>query len=143
MSDREPNGQFPAGVSGNPRGRPRGSKNEVIELKSEIELALRQHVKPEKLKKVLEKVLNKAANGNMAAAKLVFDYFLSRVSDGEDKGSGVPSIRVIVENATFLAAQPKPAQTVEVIQVEDKDSCQITASQVSKEQEPTPAAETS
>lgn len=118
MTDRE-RGQFPVGVSGNPKGRPKGSKNEIVTLKQDMELALRQHAKPEKLKKILEKVFNKAANGNMAAAKLVFDYFLSRVADGDEGGKEQPSIRVIVENATFKVEQERQQQIIEVTQVED------------------------
>lgn len=118
MTDRNPSGQFPVGVSGNPKGRPKGSKNEIVTLKQDIELALRQHVHPDKLKKVVEKVLNKAANGNMAAAKLIFDYFLSRVSDGEEGGKEQPSIRVIVENATFKVEQERQ-QLIDVTPTED------------------------
>lgn len=138
MTDRTEKGQFLAGVSGNPKGRPKGSKSEVTQLKTDIELALRQHVHPEKLKKVVEKVLNKAANGNMAAAKLIFDYFLSRVSDGEDNGNAPPAIKVVVENIT-IAKQP---QSIEVIQIEDQ-TCLPAQAQTSRRLEQTAAAETS
>lgn len=141
MSERSSNGQFPVGISGNPKGRPKGSKNEVVALKADIELAMRQHVKPEKLMKVIEKVLNKAANGNMAAAKLVFDYFLSRVSDNDDSGKEQPAIRVIVENATFKVEQER-AQVVEVTQVEDI-TCQQAQTPTSRRLEQTQAVETS
>ncbi len=141
MSDT--NGRFLPGVSGNPKGRPKGAKNEALVLKQEMELALRQHVDVRKLKKVLEKVLNKAANGNMAAAKLVFDYFLSRVSDGDDSGKEQPAIRVIVENATFKVEQEKSqAQVVEVTQVEDI-TCQQAQTPTSRRLEQTQAVETS
>lgn len=139
---RADNGQFPAGISGNPKGRPKGSKSEIVSLKQDIELALRQHVQPEKLKKVIEKVLNKAANGNMAAAKLIFDYFLSRVSDGDEGGKEQPAIRVIVENATFKVEQER-AQVVEVTQVEDITPCQQAQTPTSKRLEPTALVETS
>lgn len=142
MTDRTETGQFQAGVSGNPKGRPKGSKNEILALKQEMELALRQHVKPDKLKKVIEKVLNKAANGNMAAAKLIFDYFLSRVSDGDDSGKEQPAIRVIVENATFKVEQEKTHQVVEVTQVEDI-TCQQAQTPASKRLEQTALVEIS
>jgi hypothetical protein len=142
MSERQADGKFPSGTSGNPKGRPKGSKNEISALKQDVELALRQHVHPEKLKKVIEKVLNKAANGNMAAAKLIFDYFLSRVSDGDEDGKEQPAIRVIVENATFKVEQEKQAQVVEVTQIEDV-SCQQAQTPTSKRPEQTALVETS
>ena len=121
MTDRTESGQFQAGVSGNPKGRPKGTKNQIVELKREVELAVREHADPRRIKKVMEKVFNKAANGNMAAAKLVFDYFLSRPTDSEDETNGNRSIKVIVENATFKVEnqQERPAQVVEVKQVEE------------------------
>jgi hypothetical protein len=144
MTDRTDRGQFPVGISGNPKGRPKGSKNEIVALKQDMELALRQHVDPHKIKKVLEKVLNKAANGNMAAAKLVFDYFLSRVADGDESGKEQPSIRVIVENATFKVEQERQQpQVIEVTQVEEIETCQPVQTPTSKRPEPTPAVETS
>jgi hypothetical protein len=143
MTDRTDKGQFPVGVSGNPKGRPKGSKNEIVALKQDMELALRQHVDPHKVKRVLEKVLNKAANGNMAAAKLVFDYFLSRVSDGDESGKEQPSIRVIVENATFKVEQEKQQpQVIELTHVEET-SCQPAQTPTSKRLEQIPVAETS
>lgn len=139
MTDRTETGQFKAGISGNPRGRPKGSKSEVTQLKTDIELALRQHVHPEKLKKVVEKVLNKAANGNMAAAKLIFDYFLSRPTEGDEKGDATPAIRVVVENIT-IAKQP---QVLEAQVIEDNSQCLPAQMPTSRRLEQTQAAETS
>lgn len=105
---RTPGGQFVKGQSGNPAGRPKGRKNEIVQLKQDIELAIRQHVHPEKLKKVVEKVLNKAMNGNMAAAKLIFEHFLTKASGNDEEGQTANTgWTVIVENATFKM-QNKP-----------------------------------
>jgi hypothetical protein len=102
---RDDGGRFPKGTSGNPAGRPPGRRNEIRAIQEELELAVRSHAKPEKIKKVVEKVFNKAINGNMAAAKLVFDYFLSKVTPTEEQAGGTGSIRVVIENATFKVQQ--------------------------------------
>lgn len=110
---RTESGQFPKGVSGNPAGRPKGRRNEIVALKQEMELAVRTHADPHKVKKVVEKVLNKAMNGNIPAAKLIFDHFLSKATDAEDEGDKSQAIIFRIENATF-GAPKQEAQPVDV-----------------------------
>ena len=102
---RTADGRFPAGVSGNPAGRPKGRRNEIVALKQEMELAVRTHADPYKVKKVVEKVLNKAMNGNIPAAKLIFDHFLSKATDAETEADTSRAIVFRIENATFAAKQ--------------------------------------
>lgn len=109
---RTDKGQFPKGVSGNPNGRPPGRKNQITALKQDMELAIRQHVRPEKIKKIVEKMANKAANGNVAAAKLIFDHFLSKVTDTEDTADKSGGITIRIENATFAANQSKSPKVI-------------------------------
>jgi hypothetical protein len=105
---RTESGQIAKGSpSLNPLGRPLGRKTQITELKQELELAVRKHVDPYKIKKIVEKIANKAANGNVPAAKLIFDHFLSKASDTEDASDNSGRITVVVENATF-AVTPKP-----------------------------------
>lgn len=113
LPQRTDKGQFPKGVSGNPSGRPAGRKSQITALKQEMELAIRSHVRPDKLKKIVEKMANKAANGNVAAAKLILDHFLSKVTDTEDAGDKTGGITIRIENATFAAqAKQSPPKVI-------------------------------
>lgn len=105
-------GQFPAGQSGNPAGRPKGRKSQITALKQEMELAIRSHVRADKIKKIVEKIANKAANGNVAAAKLIFDHFLSKAIDSEDASDKSAGITIRIENATFAATKPATPKIV-------------------------------
>ena len=40
---RSKTGQFLKGKSGNPNGRPKGSKNRIAEMKNNLEEAIREH----------------------------------------------------------------------------------------------------
>jgi hypothetical protein len=109
---RTDKGQFPKGVSGNPAGRPAGRKNQITALKQDMELAIRQHVRADKIKKIVEKMANKAANGNVAAAKLILDHFLSKVTDTEDTADKSGGLTIRIENATFAANQSKQSHKI-------------------------------
>jgi hypothetical protein len=107
---RTDTGQFPKGVSGNPAGRPPGRKSEIVALKQDLEFAVRSHVDPRKVKKIIDKLVNKAMNGNLQAAKLILDKVLSNAGEVEDEVGVKGGIRIIVENATFAATGATPAK---------------------------------
>lgn len=109
LPTRTASGQFPQGVSGNPAGRPPGRKSEIVSLKQELEIAIRQHVDTRKIKKIVDKLVNKAMNGNLQAAKLILDKVLPNAGETEDEQGGKGAIRIVIENATFAAkAAPQP-----------------------------------
>lgn len=96
-------GRFVAGTSGNPAGRPVGSKNRVTNLKNEMEEYLRQGADKDKLKKVLEKMVELASEGSVGAAKLVMDKFMSGAATGDEANSGNREVRVVIENLSGRA----------------------------------------
>lgn len=125
MSDsvpvRAPDGRFPAGVSGNPAGRPAGRKNEITALKQDLEIAIRKSVRPEQVARIVQKVVNKAMNGNLQAAKLILDKVMSNAGEPEDAQKQGGGIRIVIENATFAAANKAAAPvapTVTVVEAE-------------------------
>ncbi len=79
-----PNGQWPKGTSGNPKGRPKGSKNRLTELQEEAELALRENINPEVLKAVLANLVAEALGGNVQASKYIIDKFMANRKSVED-----------------------------------------------------------
>lgn len=110
---RDDKGRFPKGVSGNPLGRPQGRKNEIVRLKQDLEIAIRQHVKAESVKDIINKMVNKARNGDVAAAKLILDKVLSNAREVEDTPGGEGGYKIVIENATFAVQgkeNPQPAQ---------------------------------
>lgn len=113
-------GKFAPGVSGNPAGRPKGSRNDIANMKRQLEMAFIEHVTPEKLKRVINKVVERAEAGSIPAAKLIFDKLISNASDSEDAGDTGRTVVFQIVNATFAAQQAlpqTPATDVEVVDV--------------------------
>jgi len=104
VATRNTDGTFVAGVSGNPLGRPKGKKNQLTELKQDLEIAVRKALPVSRITKIVEKVALMAEEGNLRAAKLILDKTISNAKDVDDVDSkGVGGITIRIENATFKA----------------------------------------
>lgn len=104
VATRNADGTFPAGISGNPLGRPKGRKNELTELKMDLEIAVRKTLPLHRIKNIVEKVAAMAEEGNLRAAKLILDKVISNAKDVDDvDNKGVGGITIRIENATFAA----------------------------------------
>jgi hypothetical protein len=84
---RTETGQFIAGTSGNPNGRPKGSKNKVTLLKLAAEEAFRDR-NQNAIDAVLDQILGAALEGDTAARKMVWDACMSKAQVAEDKSAG-------------------------------------------------------
>ena len=84
---RRSDGTFSKGVSGNPLGRPKGSKNKITEVKLLTEQAVRSG-RMEDMIAVCEKVIEEALDGNPRAQKMVWDAMMSKASASDDKTAG-------------------------------------------------------
>jgi hypothetical protein len=108
-------GQFVKGVSGNPLGRPK--KTTLRNLQQDMEIAFREHLSVDRVKRIVNRMADMAEQGDVKAAKLIFDKLIANASNGEsDDGEKAPQVHFVITNATF-AAQTKEKQQVAVIDV--------------------------
>lgn len=115
---RSPSGKFVKGVSGNPKGRPKGAKNRITQLKEEAELALREAVDPETIKSIFASMAAEAMNGNVQAAKLILDKFVTNAKTESDIGEDNNEIVVRIRN---LTGHDLEIEEAEIIDQEDSD----------------------
>ncbi len=100
---RNEQGQFLKGKSGNPAGRPKGKKNEITELKQDLEIALRTHISQDQVKKIIDAMVLEALAGGVGAAKLILDKVLSNARDSDDASDNSGGITIRIENLTAAA----------------------------------------
>lgn len=82
---REQGGRFRKGVSGNPAGRPRGSRNRSTELLREL--------MQEGGEAVVRKLVEQAKSGDRVAIRLVVDRIVPRVRDEHVVRVGLPEMQ--------------------------------------------------
>lgn len=111
---RAADGTFVAGQSGNPAGRPVGSKNYVTEQRLAMEAALRDYMhtptRRARLMKLIDRVLEIGLTGEdknaINAAKIMFDRVLSGAKQEDDAGGKTPPrVVVVIENMTQQPAK--------------------------------------
>ena len=91
--ERQKDGKFVKGKSGNPAGRPKGSKNAITLLKQSLELQLREQAAPN-MEAVLEKAVELALEGHPGMIKLLLDMHLSKGTNEDAKGSEKVAIQI-------------------------------------------------
>ena len=84
---RNSKGMFVKGVSGNPDGRPKGSKNAITIHKLMVEEAFRD-AEGADIAKVLAMIVKQALSGDKNSQKLVWDAAVSKQTLSEDKQAG-------------------------------------------------------
>lgn len=100
---RDEGGKFLEGVSGNPAGRPLGSRSKLVKIKEKLEIAVREGISADKITRIVIKMATMAEEGDVKAARLILDKFMSsgatqEESEGQEAQRG---ITIRIENATF------------------------------------------
>jgi len=98
---RDEDGKFVAGKSGNPLGRPKGSKNKITLLRQSLELSLREQAAPD-MAGVLKTAVDLALDGDRSMIKLLLEMHMSKSQS--DDAKGVEKVAIQINN---LAA-PEP-----------------------------------
>ena len=94
---------FQPGQSGNPEGRPKGSKNKITLYKILVEQGLREDAAPH-MQEVLAQAVRMAKKGNVAMIKLLLELHMSKSGDIDD--------RTTDDKITININQMKPAEQV-------------------------------
>ena len=102
---RNDKGQFIKGISGNPNGRPKGSRNRIVEQKLALEEAVRDNVSPRHIRALLKKMYDLAMAGDTAAGKFILDKFISNAKVEEASDNEDSKIQIVVKNATFKVTE--------------------------------------
>jgi hypothetical protein len=129
MSETAPvvsDGRFVKGQSGNPAGRPPNTKNKLSALRKELELAVIEHVGIPRLKRIINKIAEKAEAGDMRAAKLLLDKVVPNAGPGDEADNNGRTVVFRIENATFAAQHKIEQQKPNSIDVQVTDVTPIT-----------------
>lgn len=98
---RNPDGTFPKGVSGNPAGRPKGRKNRITQLKQDLEIALRENLNAKQVEAVIQAMLAEALNGNVGAGKLILDKVISNAKEADEEKDLGGGLKIVIEQANI------------------------------------------
>lgn len=108
---RTEDGKFPKGVSGNPAGRPKGSKNKITLLRESLELQLREQAAPD-MAGVLHKATELALDGNPGMIKLLLELHMSK--SAPEGGTGKEKVAITIN-------RPDSASVNQYTQIEDAE----------------------
>ena len=92
--------KFKTGISGNPGGRPKGSKNQITLLKESMELLLREEASPDDLKAVMRTALEKAKAGSDAMIKLILELHVSKGTT-QDNSKAAEKVQININGPTI------------------------------------------
>jgi hypothetical protein len=116
VAKRDEKGRFLKGKSGNPVGRPVGSKNRVNLLKITLEEGFREQ-NFEKIARILGSVVEDALDGDKMARKLIWDACVSKANLSEDKNSKDEAPQILIKHMEIQ----KQGDIIDVEPIEEID----------------------
>lgn len=115
-----PKGRFLKGVSGNPAGRPKGSKNKITLMKLALEGELRAQLSPH-MADILTQAIQKAKQGDPAMIKLLLDKTVPTTKAADDEAPAKERVQVFIGQLPEREV-PKGSVTLEGrVVVDDKE----------------------
>jgi hypothetical protein len=96
---------FKKGVSGNPAGRPKGTKNKVTLMKLALEGELRTQLGPH-MAEVVAKCIEMAKDGNESMIKLLIDKTVPTTKATDDEGNEKDKIVIQIGRLPERADEP-------------------------------------
>lgn len=109
--------QFKEGVSGNPGGRPKGSKNKITLLRQSLELQLRE-ASQDRMPEVLNKAFELALAGDRTMLKLLLELHMSKGAAESEKAAEKVEIKISTrptESVTQTTSElPTSEDTIDV-----------------------------
>jgi hypothetical protein len=96
--------KFEPGVSGNPNGRPKGSKNKITALKENAELLLREASTEQDLKEVYQMALTLAKAGDRSMIKLVLELNMSK-GTSQDTSTGAEKVQININGPSKVTEE--------------------------------------
>ena len=112
-------GRFVKGQSGNPAGRPKGSKNRITMMKLALEGELRAQMK-DHMAEILAVAITKAKQGDPAMVKLLIDKTIPTSKAADDETPAKEKVQIFIDRLPDRDGKKAPA-TVEGRVVVDDD----------------------
>ena len=98
-------GTFQKGVSGNPAGRPEGSKNKMTLLRQSLELSLREQSE-DKLPAILDTAMSLALEGDRTMIKLLLELHMTKAMPEDAKAAERVAIQINAGSAEVKDVKP-------------------------------------
>ena len=109
---RTADGKFKKGSSGNPVGRPKGSKNKITLLKQSLELQLRDQA-ADYMPDILSKAIELGMEGDKTMLKLLLELHMSKGVNDDTKASEKVAIQINAMAPEIKTIKPDEEETNE------------------------------
>jgi hypothetical protein len=111
---------FQKGISGNPAGRPKGSKNKITLMKLALEGELRTQMKPH-MAQILAVAIQKAKEGDQGMIKLLLDKTLPTTKASDDEAPAKEKVQIFIDRLPDRDGSKAPATIEGRVVVDDEN----------------------